>query len=72
MTQIVITFLSHSSVTGLTQPNFQAPLERYNDSDPRWFIGAGRISPDHVVLIGVVQVSRGSWMPILQLNHFLV
>ncbi|KAH9954548.1 hypothetical protein BC827DRAFT_1143511 [Russula dissimulans] len=39
-----------------------------NDRDQRWIIGDYHITPRNVVLIGVVQVSQGSWMPILQLN----
>ncbi|KAH8982083.1 hypothetical protein EDB92DRAFT_136210 [Lactarius akahatsu] len=43
----------------------------YNNGEQRWYIGAGGITPDGVTLIGVVHVSQGSWMPILQLNHFV-
>jgi hypothetical protein len=30
-------------------------------------VGNGGITSDEVMLIGIVQVSEGSWMPILQL-----
>jgi hypothetical protein len=30
-------------------------------------VGNGNITSDEVMLIGIVQVSEGSWMPILQL-----
>ncbi|KAF8264568.1 hypothetical protein EI94DRAFT_1592684 [Lactarius quietus] len=43
----------------------------YSYNNPRWFIGAGGITPEDVVLIGAVNVSQGSWMPILQLRHFV-
>lgn len=33
----------------------------------RWMVGHGNIISDEVMLIGIVQVSEGSWMPILQL-----
>ncbi|KAI0295611.1 hypothetical protein B0F90DRAFT_1670073 [Multifurca ochricompacta] len=38
----------------------------------RWFIGDGGISPRNVILIGAIHVSQGSWMPILQLNRFII
>ena len=41
------------------------------NNDRHWFIGAGGITIDEVVLIGAIQVSQGSWMPILQLNRFV-
>jgi len=41
-------------------------------SDQRWRIGDDHITPRNVILIGVVQVSQGSWMPILQLNSGFV
>jgi hypothetical protein len=40
-----------------------------NDSDQRYRIGDEYIAPRDVTLIGTVQVSHGSWMPILQLNN---
>ncbi|KAN0132265.1 hypothetical protein V8E53_010031 [Lactarius tabidus] len=49
-----------------------AMAQAYNSDDPRWFIGPGGITPDDVVLIGAVHVSRGSWMPILQLSRFVL
>jgi hypothetical protein len=49
-----------------------AMVQAYNNDDPRWFIGRGGITPDDVVLIGAVHVSRGSWMPILQLSRFVL
>ena len=35
-------------------------------------VGHDNITPDEVMLIGIVQVSEGSWMPILQLMHRVV
>ncbi|KAH9971267.1 hypothetical protein BJV74DRAFT_783725, partial [Russula compacta] len=37
------------------------------DGNQCWLIGDHRITPGHIILIGVVHVSQGSWMPILQL-----
>ncbi|KAH9976822.1 hypothetical protein BGW80DRAFT_1250275 [Lactifluus volemus] len=39
--------------------------------DPNWQVGNGGITKEHVILIGVVHVSQGSWQPILQLNHYV-
>lgn len=36
--------------------------------DQKYLIGDHRITPHDIILIGAVQVSQGSWMPILQLN----
>lgn len=63
--------LPQSSVMGLTRPNLQAMDRPHTNNDPRWFIGAGGITTDEVILIGAVQVSQGSWMPILQLSRFV-
>jgi hypothetical protein len=35
-------------------------------------VGHGNITPDQVMLIGIVQVSEGSWMPILQLTRVVM
>jgi hypothetical protein len=35
-------------------------------------VGHGSITCDEVMLIGIVQVSEGSWMPILQLMQRVV
>lgn len=43
----------------------------YVATDPRWQIGSGRIMQDHVKIIGVVHVSAGSWMPIMQLTQYV-
>ncbi|KAI9440514.1 hypothetical protein H4582DRAFT_1811442 [Lactarius indigo] len=37
-----------------------------------WMVGPNRITFNEVVLIGVVQVSAGSWMPILQLMERII
>jgi hypothetical protein len=44
-----------------------AKTETY-EGDQGWLIGDHHITPRNVVLIGVIHVSQGSWMPILQLN----
>lgn len=72
MTNVITIFFRAPSSTGLTRPIFQAMSQTYNNDDPRWFIGPGGITPDDVVLIGAVHVSRGSWMPILQLSRFVL
>ena len=41
----------------------------YDQPPERYPIGDKHIAPGHVILIGTVQVSHGSWMPILQLNN---
>jgi len=38
----------------------------------KWTVGYGRITLNEVMLIGVVQVSAGSWIPILQLMNRVV
>ncbi|KAI0255610.1 hypothetical protein BJV78DRAFT_687969 [Lactifluus subvellereus] len=43
-----------------------AKRDRYDYSDKYWFIGDSGITPHDITLVGVVQVSQGSWMPILQ------
>ena len=41
--------------------------------DPAWRVGGSTgIRKEDVTLIGLVQVSQGSWQPILQLNSFLI
>jgi len=47
-------------------------VERLEGQDPNWRIGAGGITKEQVILIGVVHVSQGSWQPILQLNRYVV
>jgi hypothetical protein len=49
-------------------------IARNNDNDTsdqpeRYPIGDEHIAPHDVILVGTVQVSHGSWMPILQLNN---
>ncbi|KAN0133463.1 hypothetical protein V8E53_008631 [Lactarius tabidus] len=42
-------------------------------TDGRWQIGMhGGINQDHVKVIGAVHVSAGSWMPILQLDGYVI
>ncbi|KAH8988279.1 hypothetical protein EDB86DRAFT_2947114 [Lactarius hatsudake] len=45
---------------------------RSHGGEARWRIGPGGITRDHVILIGVVRVSHGSWQPILQLNRHII
>jgi len=47
---------------------FQPYRDDFHSDQQHWLIADHHITPRHVILIGVVQVSQGSWMPILQLN----
>ena len=48
---------------------YQIAKNNGNYGDQRYCIGDKYIAPHDVMLIGTVQVSHGSWMPILQLNN---
>ncbi|KAF8269840.1 hypothetical protein EI94DRAFT_1798831 [Lactarius quietus] len=48
------------------------PKDNLNQSDKRWRIGDGGISRANIRVIGAVHVSAGSWMPILQLNVYVI
>jgi len=48
---------------------YQTAKDNDNDGDQRNTIGDQYITPRDIILIGTVQVSHGSWMPILQLNN---
>ena len=39
--------------------------------DLGWMIGAGGITREEVMVIGTINVSSGSWMPILQVNRYV-
>ncbi|THH13455.1 hypothetical protein EW146_g6768 [Bondarzewia mesenterica] len=39
---------------------------------PQWRIGANGITRNDILIIGVVHVSAGSFMPILQLNRYII
>jgi len=54
---------------------FLVDCERVPVQDPshwKWRVGQGNVSFNEVMLIGIVQVSAGSWMPILQLRDRIV
>jgi hypothetical protein len=38
----------------------------------RWRIGQGGIEGSDIMIIGVIQVSAGSWMPIMQLSRYIL
>ena len=41
--------------------------------NPAWRVGGwGGITANDVILIGLIQVTQGSWQPILQLSRFIV
>jgi len=46
----------------------RVPCDPYS----KWIVGPARITFNEVILIGVVQVSGGSWMPILQLTDRII
>jgi hypothetical protein len=37
----------------------------------QWRIGQGGIERSNILIIGVVEVAAGSWMPILQLTRYI-
>ncbi len=37
-----------------------------------WRIGLGGIQRSDIIIIGAIHVSAGSWMPIMQLNHYIL
>ncbi|KAI9511571.1 hypothetical protein F5148DRAFT_974910 [Russula earlei] len=51
---------------------FLSDCVQVQSADPRWAVGYGGINVNEVMLIGVVQVSAGSWIPILQLMERVV
>ncbi|KAN0116194.1 hypothetical protein V8E52_006251 [Russula decolorans] len=46
-------------------------VSELHQGDPRWRIGPSGITRNDIILVGVVHVSSGSWMPIIQLNRRL-
>ncbi|KAI9441285.1 hypothetical protein H4582DRAFT_2073489 [Lactarius indigo] len=46
-------------------------VSEVHQGEPRWRIGFNGITRNDVILVGVVHVSSGSWMPIIQLNRHL-
>ena len=41
-------------------------------ASPNWWIGGqGGITEGHIILVGLIHVTQGSWQPILQLNSFV-
>ncbi|KAH9166322.1 hypothetical protein EDB89DRAFT_1910744 [Lactarius sanguifluus] len=47
------------------------PISKENP-DPRWEIGRSGVNRANIRVIGAVHVSAGSWMPILQLNSYVI
>lgn len=42
-------------------------------TDPRWQIGMhGGITQEQVKIIGAINVTAGSWMPIIQLTRYVI
>jgi hypothetical protein len=50
------------------QPDPECPDPRRS----RWRIGQGGIEGSDIMIIGMVQVSAGSWMPIMQLTRYIL
>ena len=44
----------------------------YVATDHRWKIGVGGITREDVIVVGAINVSADSWMPILQLNRYMI
>ncbi|VDB83175.1 unnamed protein product [Peniophora sp. CBMAI 1063] len=44
----------------------QANSTVYNPS--QWRLGSGAITRDHIIIVGLMQVSAGTWQPIIQLH----
>ena len=38
----------------------------------RWKLGEGGIQPQEITIIGVLHISKGTWMPILQLAQHII
>lgn len=51
---------------------FMDEASRLHGGEARWRIGPNGITKDHVILIGAVHISQGSWQPILQLNRYVI
>jgi hypothetical protein len=38
----------------------------------RWKLGDGGIQPNEINIIGMIHISKGTWMPILQLGRHII
>ena len=48
-------------------------LARMQCQRPAWQVGGrGGVTENDIILIGLIQVSQGSWQPILQLNRYII
>lgn len=67
-------YVSHISDIATPNDTFHQVLdsEYIDDRVERWRIGPGGITRADVIVIGAVRVSAGSWMPILQLNRYVL
>jgi len=57
---------------GRAVSRFLDEAQQIQGQDPNWRVSVGEITKEQVILIGAVQVSQGSWQPILQLNCYVV
>ncbi|KAN0134027.1 hypothetical protein V8E53_008245 [Lactarius tabidus] len=48
------------------------PVYPDNVKRNQWQIGSQGIQRNHIIVIGAIHVSAGSWMPILQLNRYIL
>lgn len=66
---------SHMSYQIELRPNLRqnlTPNETRNPGDDRWIIGQNGVNRSNIWVIGAIHVSAGSWMPILQLNTYVL
>ncbi|KAH9029308.1 hypothetical protein EDB83DRAFT_2229930, partial [Lactarius deliciosus] len=56
----------------ITISRFAQHIGRSVDAFLRWQIGLSGIQRSDIIVIGAVHVSAGSWMPILQLNRYIL
>ncbi|KAF8274597.1 hypothetical protein EI94DRAFT_1825553 [Lactarius quietus] len=50
----------------------QPVLGTSDNRHEKWRIGPRGIQPSDIIVIGAIHVSAGSWMPILQLNRYIL
>ncbi|KAI9439531.1 hypothetical protein H4582DRAFT_1812889, partial [Lactarius indigo] len=56
----------------ITISRFAHHIGRFVDAFLRWQIGPSGIQRSDIIVIGAVHVTAGSWMPILQLNRYIL
>ncbi|KAH9173763.1 hypothetical protein EDB89DRAFT_1849715, partial [Lactarius sanguifluus] len=56
----------------ITISRFAQHIGRSVDAFLKWQIGLSCIQRSNIIVIGAIHVSAGSWMPILQLNRYIL